>query len=643
MTPPPSPLFDAASLTSLIGRRVLLRGQFVGPVTLDGVEDLGSTVSLRVRLPDGALRETVLDIEELNDGSSFEVLGEAMNLVDGDELFDLVEAQRIEHAYAHDPNFAVSHVGRPRACRTRSRPSTATCCPSRGCASSWPTTRAPARRSWPGCCSRSCGCGCVADRVLILCPAPLTVQWQDELHDKFDERFSSSTRTWSSGSSGGIAVAAARPLHRVDRLRQARRGAARPAARRVGPRGHRRGAQVLGGLLPEGPRRRRRARPHQALHAGRGAQPSLRAPAADDGDAALRRPQPLPQLPAAARPRPVRRRRAGGRADPRARTPPTSCGARRRISSTSTAASSSSSARSSLQPFELGTPELRALRGRDGVHPAVPRARPAAAAATPSRSPAPSCSAGSPRASARSARRCASAPTASRARLIEVEALPPAERARGCASSSSPSRWRRRAGRGRRDRGRGGPRGGGRRRRRVARSDARRDRARSSALVVQARPDDRGRRGGQARRAARLPAEGRARRADRGRPRQAADLHRAPRHARLPRSATCASGATRTCSIHGGLPADGAQGRPAGVPPEQADLRRDRGGRRGHQPPVLPPDDQLRPAVEPGSPRAAHGPHPPHRPAVEVRRSSTSAPRTPSRASCSRACWRSSS
>jgi len=111
MTPPPSSLFDAASLTSHIGRRILLRGQFVGPVMLDGVEDLGSTVSLRVRLPDGGLRETVLDVEELNDGTSYEVLGEAMNLVNGDSLFDLVEAQRIEHAYAHDPNFAVSMSG----------------------------------------------------------------------------------------------------------------------------------------------------------------------------------------------------------------------------------------------------------------------------------------------------------------------------------------------------------------------------------------------------------------------------------------------------------------------------------------------------------------------------------------------------
>jgi len=67
-------------------------------VTLDGAEDLGGTFGLRVRMPDGELRETVLDVEELDDGSSFEVLGEATSSVSGDSLFDLVEAQRIEHA-----------------------------------------------------------------------------------------------------------------------------------------------------------------------------------------------------------------------------------------------------------------------------------------------------------------------------------------------------------------------------------------------------------------------------------------------------------------------------------------------------------------------------------------------------------------
>ncbi len=43
-------------------------------------------------MPDGELRETVLDVEELDDGSSFDLLGEATSFVDGDALVDLVEA-----------------------------------------------------------------------------------------------------------------------------------------------------------------------------------------------------------------------------------------------------------------------------------------------------------------------------------------------------------------------------------------------------------------------------------------------------------------------------------------------------------------------------------------------------------------------
>ena len=29
----------------------------------------------------------------------------------------------------------------------------------------------------------------VVDRALVVCPAPLTIQWQGELFDRFDERF----------------------------------------------------------------------------------------------------------------------------------------------------------------------------------------------------------------------------------------------------------------------------------------------------------------------------------------------------------------------------------------------------------------------------------------------------------------------
>jgi hypothetical protein len=94
------------SLDALVGRRITVHGHFVDPVTLDGVEDPGDAVGLRVRTADGKLHKTVLDLEEWPKAPSSRRTG--VRLVPGDDLFDLVETQRIEHAYAHDPNLAVS-------------------------------------------------------------------------------------------------------------------------------------------------------------------------------------------------------------------------------------------------------------------------------------------------------------------------------------------------------------------------------------------------------------------------------------------------------------------------------------------------------------------------------------------------------
>lgn len=68
-------------------------------MTLDGVEDLGDAVSLRVRTADGNLQETVLDLDELANGT-IGPADDGVRLVDGNDRFELVEAQRIEHAYA---------------------------------------------------------------------------------------------------------------------------------------------------------------------------------------------------------------------------------------------------------------------------------------------------------------------------------------------------------------------------------------------------------------------------------------------------------------------------------------------------------------------------------------------------------------
>ncbi len=145
----------ASDLAALIGRRISVAGHFVGFVTLDGVDDLGHAVSLRIRTADGVLQETVLELAELESGTVAPA-EEGAGLVEGGQLFDLIESRRIELAYAHDPNLAVSLSG------VRGLPHQIIAVykhmlPQPRLRFGLPTTRVPARRSWRGFCSRSVG------------------------------------------------------------------------------------------------------------------------------------------------------------------------------------------------------------------------------------------------------------------------------------------------------------------------------------------------------------------------------------------------------------------------------------------------------------------------------------------------------
>ena len=105
-----------------------------------------------------------------------------------------------------------------------------------------------------------------------------------------------------------------------------------------------------------------------------------------------------------------------------------------------------------------------------------------------------------------------------------------------------------------------------------------------------------------------------------GAPAQADHLHRAPRHAQLPRRAaraTLLGRAEAVVAIHGGMRREERRKVAGARSRQDKDVHRPgrhRRRRRGHQPPARPPDGQLRPAVEPEPARAALRPHPPHRP-----------------------------
>ena len=170
-----------------IGQRIELPGHFAQPVLLESVRAVGQGFECRVRLPDGRLEEVVLSQEETS--SLLGHKGErSCHLVDPRHLQLLVESARIRLAYAYDRQFAVSLSG------IRTLPH---------------QIEAVYQRMLPQPCLRflladdpGAGKTIMAgllikelklreaiERVLILCPAPLTIQWQDEMQRWFGETF----------------------------------------------------------------------------------------------------------------------------------------------------------------------------------------------------------------------------------------------------------------------------------------------------------------------------------------------------------------------------------------------------------------------------------------------------------------------
>lgn len=168
-------------------RQVELRGHFTLPVRVETVEPIGEDLYLvRVRTSDGSPSETQVSSAELE-----EALGRAVTAVAtaaAADLFLWVEGHRIRYAYAHDPYFAVSLSGirglphQIEAVYRRLLPQ--------------PRLRfvladdpGAGKTIMAGLLLKELKLRGVVDRTLIVAPAPLLPQWQDELYDKFDERF----------------------------------------------------------------------------------------------------------------------------------------------------------------------------------------------------------------------------------------------------------------------------------------------------------------------------------------------------------------------------------------------------------------------------------------------------------------------
>lgn len=173
-----------------IGQKILLAGHFDQAVTLEGARPLGQGLECRVRLADGSLEETVLSENEVTElfQNAAPTAAAQKAPVNADQLRLLIESTRIRLAYTHDPHFAVSLSGirtlphQIEAVYEKMLPQ--------------PRLRflladdpGAGKTIMAGLLIKELKLREAIERVLILSPSPLTIQWQDEMLRWFGESF----------------------------------------------------------------------------------------------------------------------------------------------------------------------------------------------------------------------------------------------------------------------------------------------------------------------------------------------------------------------------------------------------------------------------------------------------------------------
>ncbi|ERT08622.1 DEAD/DEAH box helicase family protein [Lyngbya aestuarii BL J] len=187
-------------IDSLISKRILIPSQFTEAVTVVSADIIDDTVLLQVRTSTGELREAGVSYSEIE-----EIITQQQNtstLVDGDSLFLFIESARIKTAFEYDPHFAVSLSGvRPlphqlEAVYERILPQVRL----RFLLADDPGA---GKTIMAGLLLKELKLRSAIERVLILTPASLTIQWQDELKSKFAETFEVITSTLAKNQLAG--------------------------------------------------------------------------------------------------------------------------------------------------------------------------------------------------------------------------------------------------------------------------------------------------------------------------------------------------------------------------------------------------------------------------------------------------------
>ncbi|MCX7719530.1 MAG: helicase-related protein [Candidatus Sumerlaeaceae bacterium] len=178
---------------SQIGRRISLPGHFDEPVVLEDIRPLGGDGSLgyecRVRLPSGTLEEAVISAAEAATLLETDLEAPAaVKPVDAERLRLLIESARIRLAYAYDRQFAVSLSG-IRTLPHQIEAVYQAMLPQPRLRFLLADDPGAGKTIMAGLLIKELKLREAIERILILCPAPLTIQWQDEMLRWFGESF----------------------------------------------------------------------------------------------------------------------------------------------------------------------------------------------------------------------------------------------------------------------------------------------------------------------------------------------------------------------------------------------------------------------------------------------------------------------
>lgn len=171
----------------LLHRKLSIPAYFAVPVFVEAAEFEGDLIFLRVRTDAGRLEELTLTVDEVREALQATV-SETAHAVPAPDQFLLIESERIRLAHAHDPHFAVSLSGveplphQLEAVYERLLPQARL----RFLLADDPGA---GKTIMAGLLIKELKMRGVIEHVLVLCPAPLTIQWQDEMRTKFDEVF----------------------------------------------------------------------------------------------------------------------------------------------------------------------------------------------------------------------------------------------------------------------------------------------------------------------------------------------------------------------------------------------------------------------------------------------------------------------